>query len=80
MKPIKFKGSNVVFAKNQPEYLDLPAYKDEDGMKVVCCWKLSFWEKLVLLCTGKFYLSIMTFSRPLQPLLPSVINPVKEKK
>ena len=31
MKPIKFKGHNVVFAEDQPEYQPLPALKYADG-------------------------------------------------
>jgi len=27
MRPVKFKGSNIVFAENQPEYLPLPAFR-----------------------------------------------------
>lgn len=75
MKPVKFKGSNVVFAENQPEYLPLPAFKDESGI-VVSCWKMTWIERLKFLFTGRIYLQVLTFNKPLQPLLPSVENPL----
>jgi hypothetical protein len=75
MQPVKFKGSNVVFAENQPEYLPLPAFKDASG-EVVTCWKMTLVERLKFLFTGRFYLRVSTFNQPLQPLLPSVENPI----
>ena len=72
MTPIKFEGSNVVFAEDQPEYLPLPAYRsgDESG-SVVFCWGLSWKERLQLFLTGKLWHKVLTFSGPLQPQLLS---------
>jgi hypothetical protein len=68
MKPIKFKEQNCTYAENQPEYMPLPAfrYNTRDG-QVVSCWKLSFWERLRLLFTGKLWVSLMMFGQPLTP-------------
>lgn len=74
MRPTKFKGQNSVFAESQPEYLALPVFKDTDG-EVISCWQLSVLERLKLLFTGKLWLSILTFNKPLQPQLPSVDKP-----
>ena len=71
MKPIKFKEMNITFAENQPEYLPLPAYKAEDG-EVVCCWSLSIKERIKLLLTGRLWAHLLTFNRPLQPIMLSV--------
>ena len=71
MKPIKFKGHNVVFAENQEEYQPLPAFYDQDGT-VISCWKLSFRERLKMLFTGKLWMSMLTFGNPLQPQYPTV--------
>lgn len=73
MEPIKFKGHNVVFAENQPEYKPLPAFKS-DGPEgaVVSCWKLSFRERIKILFTGKLWLSLWSFHQPLTPSLPTV--------
>jgi len=47
MKPIKFTEQNCTYAENQPEYLPLPAFKDEQPAgQVVSCWKLSFRERI----------------------------------
>lgn len=71
MKPVKFHGSNTVFAENQPEYLPLPARVSANG-EVTSCWKLSWRERLRILFAGRFYVRMLTFNQPLQPLLPTV--------
>jgi hypothetical protein len=79
MKPVKFKGSNIVFAEGQKEYLPLPAFKEDDQYgRVVSCWKLSMKERIKMLFMGRVYLSVLTFNNPLQPQLPSVDNPVEK--
>lgn len=75
MKPIEFKGFNVTFAKDQPEYLPLPAYKDKAGV-VTSCWKLKFVERLKILWHGKLYVQNLTFNKPLQPQRLIVDNPI----
>jgi len=76
MNVIKFKECNVTFAKNQPPYLPLPAYRDANGM-VTSCWGLGLKERIKVLFTGKMYLNILTFNQPLQPVRLMVDNPVK---
>jgi len=70
MKPIEFEGANVVYAENQEEYQSLPAFKDDDGT-VVTCWELSPEEIKQISETGKLWLSVMSFNKPLQPVLLS---------
>jgi hypothetical protein len=73
MKAIEFKHQNVVFAKDQPEYLPLPALKIDSLIgEVVSCWKLSFKERVKIVFTGKVWLSLMSFSEPLTPCFMSV--------
>ena len=72
MKPVNFPESNVVFAKDQPQYLQLPAYKQPDGsFKIITCWRLSLKERLQVLFKGNLWISVMTFNSPLQPILPT---------
>jgi len=66
MKPQKFKECNVEFAKDQPEYNTLPAFRDESGV-VVTFWKLTLRERLRVLFKGGVWLSLMTFNKPLTP-------------
>lgn len=69
MTPIKFKGHNIVFGENQPEYQPLPALRLEDG-EVLSCWQISD-EELELINKSKcIYLSQLTFNSNLQPILP----------
>ena len=74
MKVIKFKECNTTYAKNQPEYLQLPAHKTKEGL-VTMCWGLSFLERLQVAFTGKIYLQVLTFNNPLQPLKILVKKP-----
>ena len=75
MEPIKFSQCNAIFAKNQPEYKPLCCFLADDGT-LVSCWKLTFFERIKILLTGKFYLTILTFNQPLQPLKPTIDNPL----
>ena len=76
MKPVEFKGYNVTFAENQPEYLPLPAFKDKDG-RVTVCYRLNFWERIILLFVGNLWFQTSTFNKPLQPQKLSVRYPYK---
>ena len=78
MKPIEFSGQNVVFAEDQPEYLQLPAFKDERG-EVVSCWGLSWREFFKLLLIRRVWVMTLTFNQPLQPLAVSVDCPFIEE-
>ena len=68
MKTIEFKEQTVVIAKDQPEYLPLPAHQfnDKDG-RIAFCWKLTWREKLKVLFTGVIWEQVLTFNKPLQP-------------
>ena len=64
----------VEYAKDHPEYLPLPARRDANGT-VVTCWRLTWRERLYVLLGGKFYLTLLTFNRPLQPIRVSIEKP-----
>ena len=73
MKPVKFKHQNIVFAKDQPEYSQLPALRiDSPEGEVISCWKLNFRERIKVLFFGKIWLSLMSFNKPLTPSMLSV--------
>jgi hypothetical protein len=65
---INFPECNVTFAKDQPEYLPLPAYhyRDAEG-KILFCWRLPWRDRLRVLCTGLLWHQVLTFNQPLQP-------------
>ena len=71
MEPTKFKHQNVVFAENQPEYKPLPALilRDSPGIPAISCWRMSLRERLYVLFTGRVWLSMYTFARPLTPAI-----------
>ena len=68
MKPIEFPEHNTVYAKDQPEYIPLPVFKDNSPeCHCVSCLQLSFTERLRILFTGKLWVNLMTFNKPLTP-------------
>ena len=74
MKPVEFPEHNAVLAKDQPQYHPLPVYRDQFGL-VVSCWKLTRWERIKLLFSGRIWLMQLTFNEPLQPQLPQLESP-----
>ena len=56
-----FDVPTVVYAKDQPEYLPLPAWRGEDGT-VVTRWHLSFLERLKIAIGGSLWLTVLTFN------------------
>lgn len=83
MKPVSpvvpgMKLEEVVFAKNQSEYLPLPAVYFENGARIVTHWKLDWRERLRVLFGGSIWLYVLTFGQKLQPVYLSVESPKKE--
>jgi hypothetical protein len=66
-----------IYAKDQPEYLPLPARVDGSGT-VVTCWRLTFKERCRILFLGTFFLTLLTFNHPLQPIRLSLDKPETE--
>jgi hypothetical protein len=68
----------TVLAKNQPEYLPLPAVllKGLDGL-LVTRWKFTWRERLHVLLRGDAFLTVMTFGNPLQPLRLEASKPME---
>lgn len=58
----------VEFAKDQPEYLTLPAYVDIQGV-VTTEWEPTADELAILLNGGNVRLRVFTFGRALQPVM-----------
>jgi hypothetical protein len=73
MTPVEFPEQTVVWAKNQPPYLPLPAYTD--GRETISCWKLTFKERIKVLIFGKLWLRQCNFGAKLQPQAPCVESP-----
>jgi hypothetical protein len=67
MKLIEFPEQTVVIAKDQPEYLPMPAHYNKEAGIVTCLWKLTLRERIKLLFTGKLWHQISTFGMALQP-------------
>lgn len=79
MTLIDFPERTVVIAKDQPEYLPLPAHQFKDATgRIACCWKLTWKERIAVLLRGTLWHQILTFNQPLQPQLLTVDKPEME--
>jgi hypothetical protein len=68
MKPIpikEIKDEPILFAKNQPQYQTLPAYKYKDN--VIACWGLSWKERFQIFFGGRVFVSLKMWGKPLTP-------------
>ncbi len=69
MTPIEFPEQSVIIAKDQPEYLPLPAHRfagDYSG-RIAFCWQLTWRERIAVLLRGILWHEVLTFNQPLQP-------------
>jgi len=79
MRLIEFKEQTAVYAKDQAEYLPLPAHQfDDEHGRIAFCWKLSTIERLKVLFTGVIWHQVLTFNKPLQPQMMDVNKPAME--
>lgn len=76
MRLIEFPEQTIVIAKDQPEYLPLPAHRfsGSDG-RIACCWHLTWLERLMVLFRGRIWHQVLTFNHPLQPQLLTIEKP-----
>lgn len=65
MRPIEFKQQNTVFTAPdgmEDKVEQLPAFCGEG--QVISCWRMSFWERLKLLITGRLWFSVIGNAQP----------------
>lgn len=77
MIPVEFPEQTVIYAKDQPQYMPLPAHRrngDPEGC-ITCCWKLTWKERLAMLWRGVLWQQVLTFNQPLQPQLLATQKP-----
>lgn len=73
MNAIEFLEQTCIIAKDQPQYLPLPAHIDNG--RVTFCWKFNWKERVKLLLNGKLWHTVLTFNKPLQSQLLQVDKP-----
>lgn len=74
MKAIEFEHHNVVFAKDQKEYLPLPAFAQPNGL-VTFCMELDDQEYEEIKKTKMLKLTVLTFGRSAQPIRVTTVTP-----
>lgn len=67
------KPYETTFAREQPQYKPLHAIMHGDC--VTSRWKFSFLERLHVLFAGYIFITQSNFGEPLQPILPSTMQP-----
>lgn len=77
MKAIEFEGQTTIIAKDQPQYIPLPARVSQDRQRIVTsCWVFSWKERLKILLGYKLFWSQITFGDPLQPVMSKISKEV----
>jgi hypothetical protein len=73
----QYISEEVVFAKDQPEYMPLPALRIGDAREGVLLsrWRMTWRERWLALWRGDVYVQVMTFNNPLQPVAVTVEPP-----
>lgn len=67
---VGLQAKEKIFAKNQPEYMPLPALVSEDKRRIVTTrWELTAKDRAEIAAGADVFISLMTFGHPLQPLL-----------
>ena len=74
MKSIEFKEQNVIFAKDQEEYANLPAFAQQNGM-VTFCMELKEEELKSVIENGRAKITVLNFNRPVQSIRVAVDKP-----
>jgi hypothetical protein len=74
MKAIEFEQHNVVFAKDQKEYLPFPAHAQNNGL-VTFCMELDDQEFEAVKKTKILKLTVLTFGRSAQPIRVTTVDP-----
>lgn len=71
-----FEDCEVVFAKDQPEYLPLPALvrNDSPDLPVTSRWRLTDWEREKIRNGADVVLTLLTFGDPLQPITLEILD------
>lgn len=70
MKPVEphtGEGEPIVMARDQPQYIPLPARRTEEGV-LTTEWQLDDLERMRVARGGRVRLVIHTFNHPLQPV------------
>ncbi len=67
-KSVEFPYQNLVIAKDQPQYTPLPVCVLGENQSVVSCWEIPPEALEEVRKTGKIYIQVMTFGKPLLPL------------
>ena len=71
MKPLEFEEVNVRIAEHQDEYQTLPACINAEEGSVTFGFELSDDELEEVKATGVIWVKMLTFGRPMQPILLS---------
>lgn len=64
---VELVPDEVVYAKDQPEYMPLPVLRNQAGV-VLSRWKLTEAERKAVADGADIFLSVWTFNGPLQPI------------
>lgn len=62
------KAKEVLYAKDQPQYIPLPSVRSSDGYMITSRWRLSWCDRLRVLLFGSMWLHVLTYGGAPQPI------------
>lgn len=74
MRFIEFEKQNQIIAKDQPQYMPLPAYVQKNGI-ITCCAEITLEESVFIRKNKRVTLAFAHFERPPQPVRLHVVEP-----
>lgn len=63
----EFQDKEIVYAKDQPEYIPLPVHRTPEGI-VLTRWHLTDSEREAVAAGADIFLFLHTFNQPLTPM------------
>jgi hypothetical protein len=68
MKNVDFKEANTILGSDGVKVL--PAYVDEQNHLVVTCWRMSLWERVKALFSGRVWICTLADKKSVQRSVP----------
>jgi len=74
MKAVEFEYQSDIIEKDSEVYLPLPLlrFDNDPHGTIITCWEMSEEERDEFLKTGRLYVSLLTFNKPISPMSLSV--------
>jgi len=71
--PVKFPEAEATYGRRNAPFVPVHVFVDDE--EVISCWQLSWWERIVIVWTGRLWLRQYTKGDKMHPQYPQVELP-----